>query len=67
MTDRITEVHVELQEETYLGDAVYASFDGWMILLRNGDGNNNRIFLEPEVLTALFRFAKTHGYKLNDK
>jgi len=44
--------------ETYLGDAVYASFDGYQIWLRTGDGNNQRIALEPEVLAALFEFAK---------
>lgn len=47
-----------LDNETYLGDAVYASFDGWQIRLRTGDGNNQIIFLEPEVLERLFAYAK---------
>jgi hypothetical protein len=43
--------------ETYLGDAVYASFDGYQIKLRTGDGTAQVIYLEPEVLDALVRFA----------
>lgn len=45
--------------ETYLGDAVYASFDGYQIWLRTGDGNNQRIALEPAVLDALYAYAKS--------
>ena len=47
-----------MRTEEYLGDAVYASFDGWMVTLRTGDGNNQTIHLEPEVLAALFEFVK---------
>lgn len=47
-----------MDQETYLGDAVYASFDGWQVWLRTGDGNNNRIALEPEVLSALFDYCE---------
>lgn len=47
-----------MEKETYLGDAVYASFDGWHIWLRTGDGNNQRIALEPEVLKALIDYQK---------
>lgn len=43
--------------ETYLGDAVYASFDGYQIWLRTGDGNNQQIALEPEVIHALFQYV----------
>ena len=46
------------EHETYLGDAVYASFDGWHIWLRTGDRNNQRIALEPEVFAALLAFNK---------
>ena len=45
-------------KEEYLGDAVYASFDGWQIWLRTGDGNNNVIALEPAVYQALLDFAR---------
>jgi hypothetical protein len=44
--------------ETYLGDAVYASFDGWQIKLRTGDGNNQVIYLEPGVMQSLIEYTK---------
>lgn len=47
---------VEENKETYLGDAVYASFDGFQIWLRTGDGNDNRIALEPAVFKALVEY-----------
>jgi hypothetical protein len=47
-----------MKNETYLGDAVYASFDGYQIWLRTGDGGNQRIALEPEVLRALDAYRK---------
>jgi hypothetical protein len=44
----------------YLGDGVYASFDGWYIWLRTGahEGANvtNKIALEPSVYEALVRY-----------
>lgn len=46
-----------MTRETYLGDAVFASFDGYQIWLRTDDGNNNRIALEPAVYAALLRFV----------
>ena len=45
-------------EEVYLGDAVYASFDGYQIRLRTGDGNNQVIYLEPEVMEALMKYYR---------
>ena len=47
-----------MTDETYLGDAVYASFDGHQIWLRTGDGNDNRIALEPPVIDALFEYVR---------
>lgn len=47
-----------MSQPEYLGDAVYASFDGWQIELRTGDGNNQVIYLEPRVYQALRRYAK---------
>jgi hypothetical protein len=45
--------------EIYLGDGLYASFDGWQILLRapreNGD---HMVALEPEVFNSLLGFAR---------
>jgi len=48
-------------EKTYLGDAVYASVENGMICLRTGDGNNQVIYLEPEVMHSLVRYAKRVG------
>jgi hypothetical protein len=43
--------------EEYLGDGVYASFDGYHIVLDlRGQDNTTRIALEPAVLGALFLY-----------
>jgi hypothetical protein len=44
----------------YLGDSVYADFDGYSIKLttENGDGPSNTIWLEPEVMLALEAYRK---------
>lgn len=44
----------------YLGDSVYAEFDGVAITLttENGYGASNTIVLEPEVMRALQRFEQ---------
>lgn len=43
--------------ETYLGDGLYASHDGWQIKLRapREDGDHV-VYLEPEVLRAFAKF-----------
>lgn len=45
----------------YLGDGVYASFDGYHIWLTTGSHEErdatNRIALEPSVYAALVRYA----------
>ena len=46
------------EPEEYLGDAVYASHDGYQVWLRTGDGNNQRIALEPPVIAALVRYVE---------
>jgi len=45
-------------KKQYLGDSVYAEFDGYGIWLstENGDDTHNQIYLEPVVLTALDDF-----------
>ena len=41
----------------YLGDGVYASFDGYHIILDlRGQDSTTRIALEPDVLDALDRY-----------
>mgnify|MGYP001565045041 FL=1 len=58
-----------LKEKVYLGDSVYAQFDGYNIVLttQNDDsGPSNIIVLEPEVFGALTKYADKVGRaKLN--
>jgi len=43
----------------YLGDGVYASFDGYHIILDlRGQDSTTRIALEPPVLEALSQYAE---------
>ena len=41
----------------YLGDGIYAEFDGYGIWLRSGDHRDelcdNKIYLEPDILASL--------------
>lgn len=41
--------------KSYLGDSVYADFDGFGITLttENGHGPSNEIYIEPQILKAL--------------
>lgn len=41
--------------EEYLGDGLYASYDGYQIRLYTQEGN--QVFLEPEVYASFVRFA----------
>ena len=51
----------ELKKE-YLGDSVYATFDGFGIVLTTENGApgdpSNEIILEPEVYEALVQFVE---------
>lgn len=52
-----------MSDETYLGDGLYASWDGFMVRLRapreNGD---HEVFLEPSVFNEFVLFIeKTFG------
>lgn len=55
-------------KRTYLGDSVYAEYDGYMIRLttENGYGPSNEIFLEPEVFYELVRFQQVATEKNNE-
>ena len=47
-----------MNKETYLGDGVYASFDGWQICLRAPRENGDHVvFLEPQLWACLSDFA----------
>lgn len=46
-------------KDDYLGDGVYASFDGYYIVLDlRGQDSTTRIALEPPVFDALIRYKK---------
>ena len=46
-------------EDDYLGDGVYASFDGYHIVLDlRAQDSTTRIALEPAVMEALIRYYK---------
>lgn len=53
----------------YLGDGVYADYDGFAIVLttENGIENANTIYLEPHVLTALNRYVEHIGRTIEDR
>lgn len=57
--DQITE------NKTYIGDGVYASFEGDALRLETlGLGfGNDIIYLEPEVFSRLLEYAKQVGWK----
>jgi hypothetical protein len=52
------------QKETYLGDGLYASFDGYQIKLRapreNGD---HEVFLEAPAIKSFVAFCVSQGLK----
>lgn len=49
----------QIAKETYLGDGLYVSYDGYQLQLRapREDGNHF-IYLEPEAYLHLLRFVK---------
>lgn len=54
-------------KKAYLGDSVYARNENGMLALttENGYGPSNEIFLEPEVIEAMFMFLeRTRNLKI---
>ena len=52
------------QHNSYLGDGVYASFDGYQIWLAVNHHENKQVALEPPVLQALIAYAaRMHSLK----
>ena len=45
---------------SYLGDGVYASFDGYMIWLAVNHHENKVVALEPEVIQTFIEYLKRH-------
>lgn len=50
--------------ETYLGDGLYASYDGWHIWLRTNEGNE--VALEPKVYRNLMDYQKRLATKVDN-
>ena len=47
------------EREAYLGDGLYASFDGWQFCLRAPRENGDHVvYLEPHMLNSLNEYAK---------
>jgi hypothetical protein len=46
-------------ERTYLGDGLFAYFDGFQVVLAASDGihDTNRVYLEPRVLGEFERYV----------
>jgi hypothetical protein len=55
-------------KEVYLGDGLYASFDGYMIRLRapRADGDH-WVGLEPAVLAAFDAYREEIGRKIKEQ
>jgi hypothetical protein len=43
------------RRETYLGDGVYASYDGYQLIVR---AEMNEVFIDANVLDSLFRYLE---------
>ena len=60
-------VILQHMENIYLGDGVYASFDGYQIWLAANDSNNKVIALEPAVMDKLIEYSKMIENKYKNK
>ena len=45
------------QKDAYLGDGVYASFDGYQIWLAVDHHENKQVAIEPKVMRQLLAYA----------
>jgi hypothetical protein len=54
------------ENANYLGDGVYADFDGYQIELKANSHDNptDVIYLEPSVFESLLRYARRMGFKI---
>ena len=52
------------EHQSYLGDGVYASFDGFSVWLAVDEPENNVVALEPETFVALCKYV--NRLKSND-
>ena len=54
-------------EEIYLGDGVYASFDGYQIWLAVNDNKNKVVALDPGVMNRLVEYSKIIEQKYKEE
>ena len=56
------------KNKQYLGDAVYADWDGMHVVLTTSDGvyESNRILLEDQVMDQLIKYYNSHGAKKDE-
>lgn len=54
-------------KDDYLGDGVYASFDGYHIILDLRAQGSDRIALEPPVMDALIRFRQRCAAEVEER
>jgi acyl-CoA thioesterase FadM len=55
------------EENKYIGDGVYASFDGYQIWLAVDNHHNKVVALEPEVMQALINYHNSLLLKQNNE
>lgn len=56
-----------MTNDEYIGDGVYASYDGYHIWLAANDPGNKSVALEPEAIQRLIKYAlKIGSINLND-
>lgn len=55
---------MEKQEknDSYLGDGVYVSHDGYQLWIAVDNHENKVVALEPAVFDSLINYAKKHGF-----
>jgi hypothetical protein len=54
------------ENQTYLGDGVYASFDGYQIWLAVNHHENTVVAIEPKVMDQLLAYAN-RVWKIREK
>lgn len=63
-----TQAQMNPTKETYLGDGLYASFDGWQFILRAPRAEGDHwVALEPEVLEQFNLYVKHIMETWNDR
>lgn len=57
-----------MKDRMYLGDGVYAEYDGYQVwvFIHNGYMELERIALDPTTMEQLVKYAKDHGVLSDD-